>query len=92
MTGLSKELDQCAPDELWRGVLSIELKRLSEAEQHVTEITARLNALANANASAEELMKFNGVGPRAAEIVVATIDDPLRFASQIVRISGRILG
>lgn len=76
---LAKPVEGCEPDELWRGVLWEELARLREIEQHLAQVTKCLDALVKSSPGGRELLKVDGVGERAAEIVTATIDDPLRF-------------
>jgi transposase len=68
-------------DELWRGQLDIELQALDQVEGLVKQIEAKLEALAKADKRVEQLQTIPGVGPRLAEVVVATIDDPKRFKS-----------
>jgi transposase len=67
--------------ELWRGQLDIELQALDQVEGLVKQIEAKLEALAKADKRVEQLQTIPGVGPRLAEVVVATIDDPKRFKS-----------
>lgn len=79
---LAKPLDLCSTGELWRGTLWTDLTLLRELVVHVTNVTQRLDALVTASAPAQEILQVDGVGPRAAEIVTATIDNPLRFANR----------
>lgn len=79
---LSKPLDICDADELWRGSLSLELQRLREAQRHLTTITKRLDQLVEASPGAQDILAVDGIGPRTAEIVTASIDNPLRFHNQ----------
>lgn len=76
---LAKPLACCDALELWRGELWCEQNRLREMEKHMAGVTRKLDALVMASVPAKELLKVDGVGMRAAEIVVATIDNPLRF-------------
>lgn len=68
-------------DELWRGQLDIELQALDQVEGLIKQVEAKLEALAKADKRVEQLQTIPGVGPRLAEVVVATIDDPKRFKS-----------
>ncbi len=79
LAALGKPLAICEIDELWRGALWTEQMRLREMEEHLKTVTKRLDALVLSSEPAKELLKVDGVGLRAAEIVVATIDNPLRF-------------
>jgi transposase len=78
----SKPMAACSSDELWRGSLHIELTHLREMQSHLAAITTRLDRLVQASAGGKMLMEIDGIGPRTAEAVVATIDDPLRFKNQ----------
>lgn len=82
LKAMAKDIDACAGNELWQGMLSIEVTRLSETDVHLAHITKRLNDIAASSSATEKLMEVDGVGPRAAEIVVATLDDPLRFSNR----------
>lgn len=79
---LAKPLALCDAVELWRGELMIELRRLREIEAHIATAESRLEQLIAASAPAREILKVDGVGERTAEIVAATIDDPLRFKNR----------
>lgn len=79
---LSKPLDTCALDSLWAGELSIELSMFQEVEAHVATVSARLDVLVTHSPMATKLAALPGIGPRTAEIVVATLDDPTRFATR----------
>ena len=67
---------------MWRGQLTMELELLSAIEDALEKVTAKLDALANANESVQRLQSAAGIGPRLAEAVVAVLDDPHRFASR----------
>jgi transposase len=77
---------------LWRGQLYIELESLMEAESHVAAINSKLEILAKADKRVAQLESIPGVGPRLAEIIVATIDDPTRFknAKQVGAYAGLV--
>jgi transposase len=79
---LAKPLSICDSVELWRGELHVELRRLMESERHVKTVEEKLKTLIERSEPAIELMKVDGIGERSAEIVVATIDNPLRFNNQ----------
>ena len=70
---------QCQTDELWRVRLRIMLKQLDMYDEQINEVEVQLNRIAKQHIAVELLQKEPGVGPRLAEIVVAVIDDPLRF-------------
>jgi transposase len=79
---LAKPLAACEVDELWRGELAMDLARLREADLHVQAATERLDRLLDACPAAQDLLTVDGVGPRTVEAIIATIDNPLRFANQ----------
>ena len=74
-------IDKVDSDELWRGQLDIELKALEQIEGLIAQVEVKLEALAKSNKRIALLQTIPGVGPRLAEVVVATIDDPTRFRS-----------
>lgn len=75
----ARALEALAHDQLWRGMLDLELRALDAVGQLLVEADARLNAIARADERVTRLRTIPGVGPRLAEIIVATIDDPKRF-------------
>jgi transposase len=74
-----KPLADCAADELWRGVLASSLTELSQVQELLGQAEARLNKLAEANASVQIITTIPGVGPRTAEAVTAYLHQPERF-------------
>ncbi len=88
----SQVLTDAPDEELWRGQLHIELQSLDQHETLVGEVEAKLETLASADERVERLRTIPGVGPRLAEIVVATIDDPKRFknAKQVGAYAGLV--
>jgi transposase len=76
---LCRDLHHCPPDQLWRGMVDLELKRLEELEKHLEVVDMKLDEIARADQRVMALQKVPGVGQRTAEVVVATIDDPKRF-------------
>ena len=79
---LSKPLSACEPDELWRGLLQLELCRLESVLHLRRELDAKLDELARADARTRRLVTIPGVGPRTAEVIVAVLDDARRFRSR----------
>jgi transposase len=78
---LAKPLPDCGADELWRGMLSLELAGLRELATQITEAEAKLEEIARADERVAPLRTIPGVGPRLSEAVVAVINDPSRFRS-----------
>lgn len=68
-------------NDLWRGLLRVELEALSAMKTYLYEVETKLNRLAKKNKQIILLQSAAGVGPRLAEAVVAFIDDPHRFKS-----------
>jgi len=75
----SKPLEECSPDELWRGELHLELARLESLESHEKTIDKQLEKIAKTNHQIQRVQTINGVGRVTAEAIVAYIDDPHRF-------------
>jgi transposase len=73
--------EEASPEELWRGMLHEELEALSAAESRLGRIEAKLDALTSSDERVSRLRTIPCVGPRTAELLVAVIDDPHRFAS-----------
>jgi transposase len=65
-----------APDRLRRDCL---LRELAQFEDHLKEVEAQLDRLAEDHAGVALLRSIPGVGPRTAEAVLAYMDRPQRF-------------
>ena len=76
-----KPLSECRPDELWRGMLTLELEHLEQVETLLSEMEAKLDKLARADRRVRLVRTIPGIGPRTAEAIVTAIDDPQRFAN-----------
>jgi transposase len=75
----AREFGECSADELWRGILRLELLQLDAVEGLIRQVEKKLEALSEERAQVKLLKTIPGVGPRLAEVVVAVIDDPKRF-------------
>lgn len=75
----ARPIDQCAPDELWRGMLHTDLALLVSFESQLDRIEKHLDELGKKDPGVQLLTTIPGVGPRTAEAVVAYLDDPRRF-------------
>jgi transposase len=82
LTGMARSLDDCDAKELWRGTLHLTLKQLAEIIAHLETITERLDRLVTACPMAQVMTALPGIGPRAAEQIAASLDDPRRFANR----------
>lgn len=76
---LARPLAECPVDELWRGQLTLLLEQYAQLQAWVDEVQAKLDALGQADERVRRLRRIPGVGPRLAEALVATLDDPRRF-------------
>ena len=74
-------LEEASAGVLWRGQLYEELESLAAAEARLALVEARLDALGRQDERIRRLQTIPCVGPRTAEMLVAVIDDPHRFAS-----------
>ncbi|HEY1189562.1 MAG TPA: IS110 family transposase [Gemmata sp.] len=77
----ARELADCGPDELWRGMLGIAVAQYRDLEQRIAETERALDRLSDADPGTQLLLPIPGVGPRTAEAVAAHLGDPERFAS-----------
>ena len=76
-----KPIADCAPNELWKGELDNELTQLDAVTAQVDAIVKKLEAIGKTDPRIQRVKTIPGVGPRTAEILVACIDDPNRFAN-----------
>jgi len=76
---MAKDLSGCGKEELWRGMVKIELARLAELEAHLVVVEKKLDGIGKADERVKRLKEVPGVGSRTAELVVALIDEPSRF-------------
>lgn len=88
----AQTLIDVAAEELWRGQLHLELQSLEQHESLINQVEAKLETLAKRDDRVQRLQTIPGVGPRLAEVVVATIDDPKRFknAKQVGAYAGLV--
>lgn len=82
LSRFSRDLEDVTDDELWRGQLAMELVALEHVQRMIEQVESRLDAIGQADERVRRLRTIPGVGPRLAEIVVATLDDPHRFKSR----------
>jgi len=77
----AKDLAECAIDDLWRGRLHVELELLEALSHQVAVVEKKLDELGEGDEPTRLLQSVPGVGPRLAEAVVCSLDDPKRFKS-----------
>lgn len=75
----AKDLAGCEIDDLWRGGLHVEIELLEALSTQVAIVEKKLDQIGEADEQVKLLQTVNGVGPRLAEAVVTTLDDPHRF-------------
>lgn len=77
-----KPLAACAANELWRGLIQVELQHLQAVSKHRAEVEAKLDALQAADPQVARLASVPGIGPLTAQVIVAVLDQPRRFATR----------
>jgi transposase len=75
----SKSIHECENEELWRGILHLELIEYRQVVDLIVQTEKKLNVLGKTHPSVQLLPSIPGVGPRTAETVVAHLSDPKRF-------------
>jgi transposase len=78
---LSRSLEKCGKEDLWRGHLAMELDNLSDLEKQIWKLDQKLNQIGDGDPRVIRVQTIPGVGPRLAELVAAVIDEPARFAN-----------
>ena len=86
---LAKPVKECSPEcpagcpaeGLWAGHLWMELENLDHLQEQIDGLDRKLDELGEADGRVVRLKTIPGVGPRLAELAVAVIDDPGRFAN-----------
>ena len=88
----ARPLDECGPDDLWRGRLHLELALLDVLHRQVLATERKLDELARGDDRVQLLETVPGVGTRLAEAVVSCIDDPRRFrgAAEVASYAGLV--
>ncbi len=77
----ARPLADCAPEELWRGMLGLAVAEYRALLVQITEVERRLDALAEADPATKLLETIPGLGRRTAEAVAAHLGDAKRFAT-----------
>jgi len=72
-------MEEATAAELWPGELYEELESLEQAESRLLRVEKTLGVLNRSDKRVQQLQTIPGVGPRTAEALVATIDNPHRF-------------
>jgi transposase len=88
----AKSLVECAPDELWRGLLELSLTEYRQVCALISQAETQLDALGKKNAEVILLQTAPGLGPRTAEVVAAYLNDARRFqtAKQVSAYGGLV--
>jgi transposase len=66
-------------DNLWKGQLHTELKLLRDISEVIERVERKLDQIGKADPQVKRLKTATGIGPRAAEAIVAFLDEPERF-------------
>ena len=82
LNSLSKSMGECAVDEIWKGILHSSINHYNDVTKSLKDATDRLDRIIKNCPMAKTLDDIQGVGPRAAEQIVSSIDDPLRFKNR----------
>lgn len=78
----AKPFEQCNAFEIWRGQLDLELKHYQEIHSMIRTAEKQLDQIAKSSQAIQLVQTIPGIGPRAAETIVAYLDDPHRFKSR----------
>jgi transposase len=81
LKAMALPVNRCNGDNLWRGILWVELQMLLKITQLLRRLEQKLNRAGEEDKRVNLLRTIPGVGPRLAEAVVAYIDNPHRFAN-----------
>ena len=76
---LACPMEQATAEELWPGELHEELESLEQTDSRLVRVEKKLGLLNRSDKRVKQLQTIPGVGPRTAEALVATIDNPHRF-------------
>ena len=76
-----KHLSECEENELWRGMIELELGQLKFLKAKLRTVELRLKRLSKSKPAVAKLTEVKGVGRVAAQTIAAWIDDPKRFKS-----------
>jgi transposase len=79
---LTRPLADCSPDELWRGILLLELDRLEVIAAQLQAYHAKLEAWEKTDRRVQLVASMPGIGTVTAAALVAILDNPHRFRSR----------
>lgn len=77
----ARPIDECAPEELWRGDLHLMLDRLHSLEEQIHLTERRLDTIAKKDPRLMLLLSIPGVGVRTAVVIASHLQDAKRFRS-----------
>lgn len=77
-----RPLSACAPDALWRGIVSCELQHVRALQARLAEVDEKLVSFAKEEPAVTRLRGVPGVGPLTALTVIAALDQPRRFRTR----------
>ena len=77
-----KPFPECVgAEELWRGQVDLEMTALQQHGELLKAVESQLEEMAQRDSRVQLLMTIPGVGRKTAEVIVAYLDDPHRFAN-----------
>jgi len=78
----SRRLKECAAEELWRGILAMELDQLELLDRQIDEYNQKLEDWAQSDERVRLVRSIPGVGTVTAATIVAVLDNPKRFRTR----------
>ena len=67
---LASSLEEVGPEELWRGLLDQELRRLDDVQERLEAVTQKLDEIGQADQRVQLVQTIPGVGPRRGKATV----------------------
>jgi transposase len=81
LRAMAKPIGECQKEDCWRCHLGMELESLEQVSKRIAELDKKLNEMGEKDERVRLLKTIPGVGPRLAELAVATIGEAKRFKS-----------
>ena len=78
----SRPLKECQAEELWRGILAMELDQLELLQAQVDDYNQKLEQWAKSDERVRLVAGIPGIGAIAAAAIVAVLDCPRRFRTR----------
>jgi transposase len=78
----SRPLKECPAEELWRGILALELDQLELLQKQMEDYERKLDEWAGSDQRLRLVSSIPGVGTVTAAAIVAALDNPRRFRTR----------